>query len=46
MTVQHLKYILKVAEGGSITEAAKLNFIIKKGVGIYVLFNFYFSNTI
>ena len=27
MTVQQLKYILKVAEAGSITEAAKLLFI-------------------
>lgn len=28
MTVQQLKYILKVAEVGSITEAAKLLFIL------------------
>ena len=28
MTVQQLKYILKVAEVGSITEAAKLHFYI------------------
>ena len=42
MTVQQLKYILKVAEVGSITEAAKLLFISQpslsnsiKEIGIY-----------
>ena len=42
MTVQQLKYILKITEAGSITEAAKLLFISQpslsnsiKEIGIY-----------